>query len=85
MDYSKTIFSQGLVCLNTNNNAYCIVINGNRGHEDDRSSLVIEFTGKDGFMLHTPPNRARVPTGRIKDLAPLTLTLSNNVSTEVTT
>ena len=64
-DYSKTILSQGVVCINHNNNAYCVVIDGTRGSEDDRCSLVMEFMGEDGFMLHTPPNRALVPTGRV--------------------
>ena len=67
-DYSKTILSQGLVCINTNNNTYCVVINGGEGSEDDRASLVMEFIGEDGFMLHTPPNRALVPTGKIVNL-----------------
>lgn len=65
VDYSKTIFSQGIICKNRNNNAYCVVIDGARGSEDDRCSLVIEFWGEEGFMLHTPPNRALIPTGRI--------------------
>lgn len=64
-DYSKTIFSQGIVCRNMNNGTYCVIIDGKRGKEDDRCSLVMEFTGEDGFILHTPPNRALVPTGRI--------------------
>lgn len=68
VDYSKTVFSQGLVCLNKNNGTYCVVISGNRGSEDDRASLVLEFTGEDGFIIHTPPNRALVPTGKIKPL-----------------
>lgn len=84
MDYSKTVLSQGLVCLNTNNNEYCVVINGHRGRENDRCSLVIEFTGADGYTLHTPPNRALIPTGRIVDLAALNLTLCNNVTPGVT-
>ena len=67
-DYSKTILSQGLVCYNTNNHNYCVVIDGRRGSDDDRASLVLEFCGSDGFMMHTPPNRALVPTGRIKEL-----------------
>lgn len=67
-DYSKTIFSQGLMCYNTNNGEYCVVIDGNKGNEDDRCSLVMEFTGENGFMLHTPPNRALVPTGKVRRL-----------------
>ena len=64
-DYSKTILSQGIVCRNINNGTCCVVIDGRRGTEDDRCSLVMEFMGEDGFILHTPPNRALVPTGRI--------------------
>lgn len=64
-DYSKTIFSHGIVCWNINNSTHYVVIDGRRGTEDDRCSLVIEFMGKDGFVLHTPPNRALIPTGRI--------------------
>ena len=64
-DYSKTIFSQGIVVYNTNNNAYGVVIDGAQGSENDRSSFIIEFSNRDGFILHTPPNRALVPTGKI--------------------
>ena len=64
-DYSKTVLSQGIVCRNINNGTCCVVIDGTRGTEDDRCSLVIEFMGEDGFILHTPPNRALVPTGRV--------------------
>lgn len=70
-DYSKTIFSQGVICYNTNNREYCVVIDGHKGKEDDRCSLVMEFTGETGFMLHTPPNRALVPTGKIRTLRSL--------------
>ena len=65
IDYSKTIFSQGLMCYNTNNCNYCIVINGEKGSENDRCSLVMEMCGDGGFMLHTPPNRALIPTGKV--------------------
>jgi len=37
-DYSKTIFSQGIVWMNTNNNRLCVVINGKRGTENDRAT-----------------------------------------------
>lgn len=29
-DYSATIFDQGIVCFNTNNNRLCIVIDGKK-------------------------------------------------------
>lgn len=80
MDYSKTIFDQGVVCLNTNNNHYCVVINGREGSEKDRCSLVLEFFGPQVFMLHTPPNRALVPTGKIVNLKPLAETMRQYVS-----
>ena len=67
-DYSKTIFSKGIVCWNTNNQNYCVVIDGACGTENDRSSLVLESNGDAGFMLHTPPNRALVPTGKVVKL-----------------
>lgn len=67
-DYSKTIFSKGIVCINTNNCNYCVVIDGTKGSENDRCSLVLEFIGEDGYMLHTPPNRALKPTGKFINL-----------------
>lgn len=79
-DYSKTIFSQGVVCFNTNNQRYCVVIDGARGSENDRGSMVIEFTGDEGYMIHTPPNRALIPTGRICKLENLKKVLNNEVS-----
>lgn len=78
-DYSKTIFSQGVICYNTNNRNYCIVIDGKRGNENDRCSLVMEMCGSEGFMLHTPPNRALVPTGKVVKLQPLAKLLWHNV------
>lgn len=65
VDYSKTIFSKGMVCINKTNNMYCVIIDGRKGSDDDRSSLVMEFWGDEGFVLHTPPNRALIPTGKI--------------------
>lgn len=80
-DYSDVVFDQGLVCMNKNNNALCVVINGMKGNPDDRCSLVIEFNEK-RFMLNTPPNRALKPTGKIKDLKELTKVLNQYVVTE---
>lgn len=79
IDYSKKSFSRGLVCLNTNNNAYCVVLNGNRGNDDDRCSMVLESNGDFGFIIHTPPNRALIPTGRIIDLDKLVKYLQGNL------
>lgn len=70
-DYSDVIFSQGIVCLNTNNNAICVVIDGHRGTPTDRESLVMEYSTERVFMIHTPPNRALKPTGAINDLSSL--------------
>ena len=81
-DYSKTILSQGLVCINTNNNTYCVVIDGKQGTENDRASMVMEFIAEDGFMLHTPPNRALVPTGRVLNLKFLAQAMKHYVVTE---
>lgn len=67
-DYRDVILSQGLMCLNTNNNALCVVLDGNRGNENDRCSLVLELSGYMGFFIHTPPNRALRPTGKICNL-----------------
>ena len=64
-DYSDVIFSTGLVCYNTNNHTYCIVIDGSKGDKNDRCSLVLEFFGEGELLFHTPPNRALKPTGRI--------------------
>lgn len=79
IDYSKTIFDQGLMCYNSNNNNYCVVIDGRRGNENDRCSLVLEFCGSNGFMLHSPPNRALTPTGKIQRLDFLAKALKQNV------
>lgn len=64
-DYRDAIFSTGLVCYNTNNYTYCIVIDGRKGDENDRCSLVLELQGEGKLLIHTPPNRALKPTGRI--------------------
>jgi len=80
-DYSDVIFDQGLVCLNTNNNATCVVIDGIKGNAEDRCSLVIEFNGSP-YMIHTPPNRALKPTGKICDLKPLAKVLNQCVVIE---
>jgi len=68
IDYSEMIFGRGLVCYNTNNNQYCIVLNGQRGSDRDRAAMVMEFSGRDGVIIHTPPNRALVPTGAVVNL-----------------
>lgn len=79
-DYSKTIFSQGIVCINTNTDTYCVVIDGTKGSEKDRCSLVLEFIGEDGYMIHTTPNRALKPTGKIVNLKGLAKVLRHDVA-----
>lgn len=74
-DYSKTIFSKGIVCYNTNNCNKCVVLDGNHGNENDRSSRVIEKSS-DGLFIHTPPNRALIPTGEYFDVTAIETALS---------
>ena len=71
LDYSKTIFSAGIVCYNTNNFTKCIVLDGEKGTEIDRCSFVLEFTGTGDLVTHIPPNRALIPTGEFFDLKAL--------------
>lgn len=79
VDYSKSIFAPGIVCYNTNNFTKCVVLDGNRGDENDRCSLVLELFS-DGIHTHTPPNRALIPTGEYLDFtaAMEMLTISAN-------
>jgi len=68
-DYSKTVFAKGVVCFNTNNYSKCVVIDGNKGIEHDRASLVLENFFDEGLKMHTPPNRALIPTGEFIDIS----------------
>ena len=81
-DYRDVILSQGLMCLNTNNNAMCVVLDGHRGNENDRCSLVLEFSETTGFFVHTPPNRALRLTGKICNLKPIAKAMAQNVVAE---
>lgn len=81
-DYSDVILSQGLVCLNTNNNALCVVLDGHKGSENDRCSTVLECSGIYGFIVHTPPNRSLRPTGKICPLQPIAKMMAQYVATE---
>ena len=81
-DYSDVVFSQGLMCMNTNNNALCVVLDGSKGTENDRCSLVLEFSEYMGFIVHTPPNRALRPTGRICSLKPIAKAMNQYVATD---
>jgi len=68
IDYSKTKLSPGLVCYNTNNYTKCIVLNGDKGNEHDRCSVVLELYFGNRFQSNTVPNRALIPTGEIINL-----------------
>ena len=62
-------YDSGCVVYNTNNSTYGIVLNGKCGEDKDPCSQVLELIGHDGVMVHTPPNRALIPTGRFVDVA----------------
>lgn len=68
IDYSRTVFSPGIVCYNTNNFTKCIVLDGMKGTKIDRCSFVLELTGTGEIITHIPPNRALIPTGEIFDI-----------------
>ena len=78
-DYSDTVFSSGLAVWNTNNNRFAIVIDGHQGLKYDRSSLVMELCQEGTILVHTPPNRALRPTGKIYNLEKLRDILNNNL------
>lgn len=68
-DIQRGRYSRGAICYNTNNYQYCVVINGNRGLDTDPESTVLEISvSENGMMIHTPPNRALIPTGRFMNL-----------------
>ena len=68
-DIQRMRYDRGCVVYNTNNSTYGIVLNGKCGEDKDPCSQVLELTGRDGVMVHTPPNRALIPTGRFVDVA----------------
>lgn len=70
IDFKKIRFDSGIVVYNTNNKRYAIVLDGNKGRDDDPCSCVLEQAGN-SFMIHTPPNRALLPIGRYVDLKSL--------------
>lgn len=81
VDYSKTAFAKGIVCYNTNNERKCIVLDGNKGKEHDRCSLVLEpMFGR--LEMHTPPNRALIPTGEYVDIAGIERMLNSKIVME---
>ena len=68
-DIQKMRYDRGCVVYNTNNCRYGIVLNGECGEDEDPCSQVLELFGRDGVIVHTPPNRALIPTGRFVDVA----------------
>lgn len=66
-DIQKGRYTKGAVVYNTNNYNYAIVINGNKGEDDCPCSLVMELC-KDKLLIHSPPNRALIPTGKFYNL-----------------
>ena len=68
-DIQKMRYDSGCVVYNTNNYTYGIVLNGNCGEGKDPCSQVLKLTGRDGVMVHTPPSRALIPTGRFVNVA----------------
>ena len=64
---AKIVYETGTICFNRNNNNYCVVLDGEKGREDDRSSLVVEFTPIKTFYNQVP-NRALIPVGRHVDI-----------------
>lgn len=67
-DFQKMRYSNGAVVYNTNNYRFAIVLDGSKGKDFDPCSLVLEQSRENGFIVHTPPNRALIPTGRHIDL-----------------
>ena len=67
-DVQKKRFDAGCVVYNNNNQSYAVVVSGHAGSDSDPCSIVIEKT-IDGFMVHTPPNRALIPVGKFVDLS----------------
>ena len=67
-DIQKMRYDNGSVVYNTNNYRFAIVLDGNKGKDSDPCSLVLEQSLDNGFIVHTPPNRALIPTGRHIDL-----------------
>lgn len=62
-DISKQVLETGKVCYNANNFTKCIVIDGEKGDENDRCSRVLELAPDGTLFINTPPNRALIPTG----------------------
>ena len=67
-DSQKMRYSKGSVVYNTNNYRFAIVMDGSKGDNSAPSSLVLEQNVDGTFIIHTPPNRALIPTGRYIDL-----------------
>ena len=68
-EIQKGRYSKGAVVYNTNNCNYAIVINENKGDDADPCSLVMEFGNKADILIHSPPNRVLIPTGKFYNIA----------------
>lgn len=80
-DIQKTKYDIGAIVYNTNNYRFAVVLSNNCGSDHDPSSLVLEQSVNDGYILHTPPNRALIPTGRFVSLQEITNILNRKVET----
>lgn len=68
-DISKQVLETGKVCYNANNYTKCVVLDGEKGDENDRCSRVLELAADGTLFIHTPPNRALIPTGEFFDVS----------------
>lgn len=70
-------YTPGIVVYNTNNYTKGVVLDGTRGEDNDPGSLILEMNGQGKILVHTPPNRALIPTGEYFDISGLTKILTN--------
>lgn len=70
-------YTPGIVVYNTNNYTKAVVLDGTRGEDNDPGSLILEMNGQGKILVHTPPNRALIPTGEYFDISGLTKILTN--------
>lgn len=66
---SKQVLETGKVCYNANNYTKCVVIDGEKGDENDRCSRVLELAADGTLFINTPPNRALIPTEEFFDIS----------------
>lgn len=63
-DIQKGRYSKGAIVYDNNNCHFGVVLDGRRGRDDDPCSLIMAFTSE-GIIVHSPPNRALLPTGKV--------------------